>query len=128
MVSRIRRIPNRTGARAIIMRHKRMLMVKRLDGRYEFPGGKTDGQPPRTAIKRELREETNLKLKRARQYHTIYEPARNIWTVYYKAKATGRIRLQPEELTHHKFVTIGQARKLRLTPNSRIILRKLRKK
>jgi 8-oxo-dGTP pyrophosphatase MutT (NUDIX family) len=119
------RLPNRTGVRAIVQRKGKYLMVKRLDGRYEFPGGKSDGQPPRTALRREIKEETNLKLRTARQFHTIHEPDRNIWTIYYKAKASGRIKLQPEELSHHRFVTIAQARKLRMTRNSRVILRRL---
>lgn len=120
------RLPNRTGVRAIVQRRGKYLMVKRLDGRYEFPGGKSDGQPLRRALRREIKEETNLKLVRTKQFHTIYEPDRNIWTIYYRAKVTGRIKLQAEELSHHKYVSVKQAKKLRLTPNSRIILRKLK--
>lgn len=49
----------RTGVRAIIWDHKKLLMMKSNRGDYKFPGGgMEDGEDEQTALKRELLEET----------------------------------------------------------------------
>ncbi len=117
---------NRTSARGIVKRKNKYLLVRRLDGRYEFPGGKTDGEHPKKALEREMKEETNLNIKDPEHIKTLYSKE-GYWTRFYKTKANGKIKLQPEELNEYRYVTTKESKKLRMTRPSRRMLNVLKK-
>jgi len=95
---------------AIIMRGRKFLLLKRgplhsvQRGKWQFPeGGVEFGERPMVALKRELKEETGLKVKDAellglnsyvvRMLHTdLY----HIIRIVYLVRATGKLRLSDE--------------------------------
>lgn len=78
---------------AIVIKCKKILLIKRkhypFEGYWALPGGFMDmNETPQEAIIRELKEETNIKIKDFRQYKTYgslnRDPRhRTITTVYY---------------------------------------------
>jgi 8-oxo-dGTP pyrophosphatase MutT (NUDIX family) len=118
-------IPAKTAVRAIIRRGRYVMLVQRIDGRWEFPGGKTDGQEPLSALKREILEETGLVVKDTRHYYTLYNQERGYWTMFYFVAVTGTIRLQPSELRAYKWVSIYN-KGLKLVSDSEKVIERLR--
>lgn len=111
----------RLGVRAIIIRNGKYLLVQRLEGRYEFPGGKVD-KGESTSLKREIKEETNLDITSYRFLSSVYNSRYRFWTNFYLAEARGRIKLQAEELKGYVFATRDEALRLNLVPDSKRIL------
>jgi ADP-ribose pyrophosphatase YjhB (NUDIX family) len=97
---------------AIIKRGRRYLLVKRGTmhkvqwGKWQFPeGGVEFGERPLVALKRELREETNLKVKSAELLGLNSYVVRALGTdlyhiirIVYSVKASGRVRLSAEHI------------------------------
>ncbi len=65
----------------LVIEDKRVLVSKRREdsshgGLWEFPGGKVmEGEEPREALRRELREELNIEVEVGRIFDAIFEPA-----------------------------------------------------
>ncbi|MBI4170835.1 MAG: NUDIX hydrolase [Candidatus Aenigmarchaeota archaeon] len=89
---------------AAILKDKKLLMLRdaehgKLRGKWVFPGGHIDEETDTlSALSREVKEETNLNLKSAAVFHTTIKKYPKGWTmiIYYKCKATGKIRLDHE--------------------------------
>ena len=114
-----------TSVRAIIKKGDKILLAQRSNnsskaGYWEFPGGKTDCKEPKSAIKRELREETGLKMDNIKFKKEKYDG--KYWTRYYSGKVDGIIKLQKEELQGIGWFTPKQAKKLKLVNHTRRFL------
>ena len=109
--------------RGILVSHGKLFLVQRLDGRWEFAGGKTDGENPNYALRREFEEETNLRIAYMDYYSTTKQGKRH--TAYYKVKARGNIKLQKSELKAYKYVSKSQALKMKITPETRGVIKTL---
>jgi 8-oxo-dGTP pyrophosphatase MutT (NUDIX family) len=121
----------RVAVRAYITRGNRMLLVQRnpgdiAGGRWQFVGGKTDNQPYQTALKREVKEETNLDVKNARFVKQLYAPTTRSNQRYYKVRAVGKVKLQASELQNYGWFTKEQALKKPLTQTSIKFIRNIR--
>lgn len=116
-----------TAVRAIIRKGDRYLLVQRQKrdkggGMWQFAGGKTDNQPPLIALRREIREETGLRLSNIKPLMDKYNPKFGHSTRYFTAKARGNVKLQEEELMGFGWFNKKQARNLRLTSGAKAIL------
>jgi 8-oxo-dGTP diphosphatase len=98
-----------TVTRALVESDGRVLLVRRaawdtLPGRWELPGGKVDrGESLRTALAREVEEETGLMLAGARRVSTreMRSPrGRNVREHLYVAGAVGTVTLSREHDDH----------------------------
>jgi 8-oxo-dGTP pyrophosphatase MutT (NUDIX family) len=112
--------------RGVVRKGSKVLLVQRVDkgrfgGRWELPGGKTDCQEPKKALKREIKEEVGLKVISAKPLKTKFDG--KYWTRYYNAKAHGNIKIQHSELQGVGWFNKNQYKNLNLTPNTRKYLR-----
>lgn len=115
----------RTSVRGIVTKGNKILLAQRNHkssngGFWEFPGGKTDGQNPKIAIKRELKEETGLKTKNMKKITEYYDG--KYWTQYFEGDATGNIKMQHSELDGIGWFTKSQAKKLNLVEHTRRLI------
>lgn len=117
----------RITARAIIRDGDRYLLVQRADhdtggGQWQFVGGGVDSQVVHKDLIREVQEEVGLKAKNVQFFTRIYNQQTNTSTIYYTCKASGTIRLQESELQDYAWVTLDEAKKMKLTPSTRSII------
>jgi 8-oxo-dGTP diphosphatase len=117
----------RVMATAIIKKNGKYLMLKRSKhnklyaGYWQFPeGGIKYGETSEQALRRELREETGLKVKRARllgvRSSSIEYFRRKVWhftRAFYLVEATGKLRLSGKH-SELRWVTKDGLKKLRL--------------
>jgi len=111
----------------------RMLVLKRKNGIWEFPGGGVAwGEAPEAAAKRETKEETNLDVeiesligvtsatfrKAGRQKHAVY--------IVYEGTGGGELKISREH-TEARWVDEKEAARLRLGYNAAPVLAMLRK-
>lgn len=116
-----------TSVRAIITKKNRILLAQRgkggsHPGKWEFPGGKTEGKMPIGAVRREVREETGLKLIKPRFIKEKKDG--KFFVKYYKGGASGKIKIQRSELSKAKWFTRSQAKRLKLVPHTRTMLKR----
>jgi ADP-ribose pyrophosphatase YjhB (NUDIX family) len=112
--------------RAIITKGNKYLLVRRAESvgsnLWQFPGGHSDGQGYKTAIRRETKEETNLTLHNLRPVADLHNPITNKRTIFFQSnKFSGKIKLQAEELNAAKWV--GRNTRLPLTYSTKWFLR-----
>jgi len=112
---------------AIIKKGNKFLLLKRsrnnkmYSGQWQFPeGGIKFGEEPLMALKRELREETGLKVKRARLLGVVSSNIeyfhKRIWhfiRLMYAVEAKGEIKLSKKH-NEWKWVSKSEIKKLKL--------------
>ena len=113
--------------RVIVKRGNKYLLVQRSKnssnpGKWEYPGGKRDGQPLNKAIKRELKEETGLNLSKLQIIGDKCDNKKRRCTRFYRGKASGKIKLQKSEVQNYGWFTKKQANKLKLMKDTKIFL------
>lgn len=85
--------PVRVRAGAVVIRYDRMLLIEREDGGetfYEIPGGGVEeGETPRTAVLRELWEETRLEGSVVREVAQVWKDGRR--EHYFLLEAEGEV-------------------------------------
>lgn len=118
-------IPEKTAVRGIIRRGNKLFLVKRIESssygsHWQFAGGKTDGEEPVSALKREIEEETGLIIDNIRKFKTFYNGT--FWTMFFIASAKGNPSLQQEEISDSGWFTKEEAKELPLTPETKQIL------
>jgi 8-oxo-dGTP diphosphatase len=114
-----------TSVRAVIRDNGKVLLAQRTKnssngGYWEFPGGKTDCKEPKGAIKREMKEETNLKMNNIKFMKEKYDG--KFYTRYYTGKVDGTVKLQKSELQGLGWFTTNQAKKLNLVNHTRRLI------
>lgn len=114
-------------ATAIIKKGNKYLLLKRsrsnkmYSNMWQFPeGGVKFGETPRKALKRELMEETGLKVKKAKLLGTVSSNIeyfhKKVWhfvRLLYKVEAKGKIELSNKH-SECKWVTKREMKKMRL--------------
>lgn len=112
---------------AVIKKGNKYLLLKRSRrnkmyfNQWQFPeGGVKFGEPPEKALRRELMEETGLRLKKAKLLGTVSSNIeyfhKRIWhfiRLVYRVEASGKIELSPQH-SEHKWVTGREMKRLRL--------------
>jgi len=114
-------------ARAIIRDGDQFLLVQRAahdigGGQWQFVGGGVDSQVVHHDLIREVEEEVGLKAKNVQFFTRIYNQLTNTSTIYYTCKVSGNIRLQESELQDYAWVTLDEAKEMKLTPSTRSII------
>ena len=122
---------NRLAVRGIVRKGNKILLARRRKsdsggGNWQFVGGKVEGGKPMDALRRELKEEANLKVRSAKRRHVQYNKLMKTHTYYYDVKVTGKPKFQKAELSAMKWVTVKQARNMPMTYGSKQIVRKMR--
>jgi 8-oxo-dGTP diphosphatase len=109
---------------AAMLRNGRLLLLRDTDcdgthpalkGKWIFPGGHIDTElDPIKALKREIKEELDMKLKSAFPIRTEIKlyPTGYRFVVYYRTEAAGKIRLS-EEHDAYKWVSLKDVKKMR---------------
>lgn len=89
------------------MKNNQYLLVQRAEGvgegQWQFVGGKSDGQKPEIALKREVKEETGLNAYNLQKKFEIYNPNNDTLTYYYKIDISGGLKIQEEEIADYKW-------------------------
>jgi ADP-ribose pyrophosphatase YjhB (NUDIX family) len=115
--------------RALIRDKEKVFLVQRNEkqgyNQWQLPGGHTDGQSYKSALARELKEETNLNMKTAKIKRMFLNPITNKRTVVYdtRIKSPGNIKLQQSEIKASGWFTKNQIKKMNVTPSTRRVLR-----
>lgn len=117
----------------IAVRNDHVLLARRKpggvnSGRWEFPGGKSENEPPAACLEREFLEELGVSVSVGPLL------ARGAFTHRgedYRLEAY-RVRLGSEKLTLHEHAEVGwfrleEAEKLELVPSDRALLPQLRR-
>ncbi|MEM5814332.1 MAG: NUDIX domain-containing protein [Candidatus Aenigmatarchaeota archaeon] len=114
-------------ATAVIKKNGKFLLLKRggrtklYHGRWQFPeGGIKKGETPEQALARELREETGLRVERARRLgvrtSAIKYFGQKVWhfkRTFYAVKTTGKIKLSSKH-SEHGWFSKKEVKRLRL--------------
>lgn len=109
----------RRGGKYLVLR--RSMWNKLYRGQWQFPeGGIKFGESPEKALARELREETGLKIRKAKLLGTrssnIVHFGRRLWhfvRLFYRCEASGTLRLSRAH-DEHRWVTKAELKRLRL--------------
>jgi 8-oxo-dGTP diphosphatase len=117
--------PCLTSVRAIISRGNKVLLAQRtekgsLGGYWEFVGGKTDGQVPRRALIREVKEETGLKIKNIKPSRELRDG--KYFVKYFRGEVVGHPKMQASEVQGIGWFTRAQAKKLPLVRHTRRLI------
>ncbi|MDE1828057.1 MAG: NUDIX domain-containing protein [Candidatus Micrarchaeota archaeon] len=107
----------------IISRDEKFLLIKRAPekhrgGHWEIPGGKVEkGESLNAALAREVREETNLRLKEVKSYvgHVDYSPnpRRKVRLFMFDITADdSEVCPNPTEHTEYMWATVEEAKKV----------------
>lgn len=106
---------------ATIFDNKKRLLVVRdanhrhIKGRWVLPGGHIDDElDPILALRREIKEETNLRMKKAETFAVAIKhyPTGHRFVVYYKVHATGKIKLDHEN-DAYMWITLKDMKKMK---------------
>ena len=116
-------------AGVVVFKDKKILLLERKDGIWEFPGGGIDwGETPQESAKREVEEETGLKVSNLELIgvtSAVYEKEDNftskhkkhsVYIVYKGESKEGEIKLSSEHKTA-KWVSLEEAKKMKLGLN-----------
>jgi len=118
-----------TIVRALITNGNKIFLVKRAEkagfNQWQLPGGHIDyvKEFPTSALKRELREETNLKAVSFKKYKDMVNPITKKRTLIYHTQASNfdNIRLQRSELNGWGWFTKNEIKKMNVTNTTRRI-------
>ncbi len=114
----------------LVLFHKdRVLLLKRGNGLWEFPGGKVEwGEDPAACAIREAKEETGLtatglKIVTATSatYTKGYDDKHSVYVVYRGTTDSDKVRLS-EEHVEHKWLGVDEAKFLKLAYNAEGVL------
>ena len=111
--------------RGIALQNGNVFLVQRLNGKWEFPGGKSDDQEPSSALKREYKEETGLSITSLVPYRLLKQSKTGYKTMYFFVAVTGKIKLQRSEVKKGGWYSLNEARRMNLTTPSKRIMRSL---
>jgi 8-oxo-dGTP diphosphatase len=103
----------------ILSRARRILLVQKWDGTWGLPGGRIEkGESPRRAVRREVREETGLRLHDAELVVAKDRAGRREF-VYAVAKSLvrGNLAGKTREILRQKWVRPSRARRLMTNGN-----------
>ncbi len=115
-------------AAALVRERGRILVTQRKEGSshgllWEFPGGKVEeGEDPREALKRELREELDVEADAGRMFDAVFHfyPEYPILLLVYGCRID-KGSLKPIGCRDLRWVTIRELRKLAMPPADDII-------
>lgn len=83
---------------------------------FDLPGGTVEfGEDPKEALKREIFEETSLKVDINRPiylYSQVQKERHQIWIIYECEYKGGEIKLNPEEHSEYKWVSLEEAKNM----------------
>lgn len=87
-------------------------------GEWDLPGGTIEfGEDPITALKREIKEETNLKVKVGKVlsvYSFLSNPLRYQFQIVYECEyRSGKVKLNPEDHDAFVWATISEIKKFK---------------
>ena len=113
----------------IVRRAGKLLLLKRHNGIWEFPGGGVEfGEDPKDAAIRETKEETGLRVKDAKLigitsavFKTKEKNKHAVYAVYLSSSFTGKPKLSSEHLEFSWF-SLSDARKMKLGLNVKPVL------
>lgn len=112
-----------------VVKDRKVLLTKRIDPRpkfnnvWEFPGGGVEGgEEVIAALKREIKEETNLKIEPIEMLPKIYTANRGkrdgdyqVFLVFYFCRIiSGKIKLQDAESKEYVWCNIKDLKKMKL--------------
>ncbi|RJR31668.1 NUDIX hydrolase [Candidatus Parcubacteria bacterium] len=95
---------------------KQILLVKRAKTQKEFPdcwsfpgGGCETGETAEEAIKREIKEELNCKIKKLQYFKSYYYKGKGYHSrvLYFYGTISGKIKLQEKELSDFKWFELN---------------------
>ena len=98
----------------IVNRTRRVLLVQKWDGTWGLPGGRVEkGESPRKAVRRELREETGLRMDSARLVLEKERAGRREFVyVVTKRLVRGSLAGKTREILRQKWVRAARAKRL----------------
>jgi 8-oxo-dGTP diphosphatase len=123
----------KVGVSAFIYKDGKILMVKRaktespFPGNWEIPGGGVEfGEDTEAAAKREVKEETNLKIKIAHAYSVfsyVWNKTHRVDIQYLCRPLNSKIKLSGEH-EEYLWATKNEVKKLKMTENMRAVILK----
>ena len=121
---------------AVIVRQGKILMIKRRDSRseyndkWEFPGGLIDnGETVIQSLKREVLEETNLKIKILEPWPNILSETRSSYNYqvfllpFIAQSLTGTVKISENENSEARWFSLKQAQKMPLLSLNRQMMK-----
>ena len=112
----------KVSAKAVVLHDEKVLLLKQKDGRWDLPGGKADKKEGvAQALKREVKEETGLKVK-PEKHLTVTNRVRmrrkNLLVLSFLCSPQKKIGKKRIKLSHehkdYKLVDIKKAKKLKM--------------
>lgn len=109
-----------------------VLLVRHGKGHWAFPKGHAElRENPQETASRELFEETGLRVVRFLPFEPLEETYFFTWekerihktVLYFLAEVEGEIRLQDDEISDHRWLSLDEAEKFVTFPEARRILR-----
>ncbi len=113
----------------VLFNKGRILLLKRRNGLWEFPGGKVEwGEDPASCAIREAREETGLLAgglsivtATSATYTKGYDDKHSVYVVYKGSTDSDSVKLS-EEHVEHKWLSVDEAKFLKLAYNAEGVL------
>lgn len=110
------------GASVVVLRRDAVLMVERarppLQGVWSFPGGRSeDGENPEQTARRELLEETGLRLGRLIRLGTAH-PAPEFWLAVFAGRAGEGVPRAMDDAARAEYVPFSGVLTRRVTPGA----------
>lgn len=113
-----------------------VFIIQHHAGHWSFPKGhKESNEDDFEAAKRELKEETNLNIKKiisedpVQEFYYFYENGNRIEKTvsYYLAETSGNVKLQHEEIMDGKWVSLDDAEEILTFTEAKRILKQVKK-